>query len=80
MSLADELSLVDQQACDATTGFGKDLDFIALLISGESLSDDLVETITQADKPVLDYIEEDYLPAYLEFYHSLLEQEEEVEG
>ena len=50
----------------------------ALIKGSENLTDSVLEEIAGQDKPVLDFqSEEDYLAAYLDFYHSLLEQEVE---
>jgi len=52
----------------------------ALIRGSESFSDKLESMIGSADKPVLDHHnEEEFLGAYLDFYHSLLEEEETVD-
>lgn len=52
----------------------------ALIKGSEELSDDLEDIINSSNLPVLNYKnEEEYLGAYLDFYLSLLEEEETVE-
>ena len=51
----------------------------ALIFGSENLDEEVQQKLSKADKPVLEYQgEEEYLNAYMEFYNSLL-QEEEVE-
>jgi len=52
----------------------------AIIKGSEELSDDVLASIEASGNAVLEHQGEDYLAAYVEFYHSLLEQEEEVEG
>ena len=53
----------------------------AVIIGSEHLSDPVAELLAGFDLPVLPYMDEEgFLPAYKEFYHSLMEEEEEVEG
>lgn len=53
----------------------------AIIRGSETLPDTVEEVLSQVDKPVLEYKgEEEYLDAYLDFYHSLLEEEETVES
>ena len=53
----------------------------AVIIGSESLSDPVQQLLTTFDIPVLDYQDEEiFLAAYKEFYHSLMKEEEEVEG
>jgi starch synthase len=40
-----------------------------------NLDEALNEALESSDKPVLDYIEEDYLPAYMDFYQDILAEE-----
>jgi len=47
----------------------------AIIRGSESLTDTVKAALEGIDKPVLDFQKEGFLPAYLEFYHSLLEQE-----
>ena len=48
----------------------------ALIKGSEELDENVIAELEKLDKPVLDFKgEEEYLSAYLEFYHSLLEQE-----
>ena len=52
----------------------------ALIRGSESLSDDQEQMLLTTDLPVLEYHgEEEFAGAYLDFYHSLLEEEETVE-
>ncbi|HHH49926.1 MAG TPA: starch synthase [Saprospiraceae bacterium] len=52
----------------------------ALIQGSENLDDSVTDLLSETDKPVLDFQqEEDYLSAYLEFYNTLLEEEEEKE-
>lgn len=52
----------------------------ALIRGSEELSSALEDLVENAGKPVLEFKnDEEFLPAYLEFYHSLLEEEEAVE-
>ena len=52
----------------------------ALIRGNEDLSDELEELLATSDKPILEYKDGEDLPgAYLDFYHSLLEEEEAVE-
>ncbi len=52
----------------------------ALIRGSEELSENLEALLRDTDKPILDYHNEDeFLGAYLDFYHSLLEEEETVE-
>ena len=52
----------------------------ALIRGSEELSESVEKLIQDSGMPVLDFKnEEEFLPAYLEFYHSLLEEEEAVE-
>lgn len=52
----------------------------AMIKGSEELPASVDELLTGTDKPVLEYHgEEEYLDAYLEFYNSLLEEEEPVE-
>lgn len=44
----------------------------AIIIGNESVSDAVKLAAHEADKPVLDYMKEGYLPAYMEFYHTVL--------
>jgi len=46
----------------------------AVILGSESISDSVKKIVYDADKPVLEYIKEDYLPAYVDFYQSLLEE------
>ena len=68
-------------------GNGKDVDlhkgaisFSDALIEGsENLDDSVSQLISASELPILDFkTEEEYLPAYLDFYNTLLEEEEEV--
>jgi starch synthase len=53
----------------------------AVIVGSDALEDDVLDQIKLAGKPVLDYPEDDeYLPSYLEFYNSLLEEQETVES
>ena len=55
----------------------------AVIRGQETMSDEIEALLTDCDKPVLEYLSaEEYLPKYLEFYSSLVEEEEEetVEG
>jgi len=48
----------------------------AVITGSENLAESFSSMLTSLEKPVLDFKnEEEYLPAYLEFYNSLLEQE-----
>ncbi len=47
----------------------------AIIRGSENLSATVQAALEGIDKPVLDFQKEGFLPAYLEFYHSLLEQE-----
>ncbi len=47
----------------------------ALIKGSETLSDSVQKALDSTDKPVLGYQGDDYLSAYLEFYHSLLAEE-----
>ncbi len=50
----------------------------AFIKGSENLTEAVTEEIANQDKPILDFqAEGEYLPAYLDFYHSLLEQEVE---
>jgi len=52
----------------------------ALIQGSETLSDSVEKLVQDSGKPVLDFKNEtEFLPAYLEFYHSLMEEEEAVE-
>lgn len=52
----------------------------ALIRGSEDLSENVEKLVQDSGKPVLDFKKaEEFLPAYLEFYHSLLEEEEAVE-
>ena len=52
----------------------------ALIRGSEVLDSELEAIVANTELPVLDYQgEEDFMEAYLEFYHSLLEKEEAVE-
>jgi starch synthase len=52
----------------------------ALIRGSEEMSESVEKLIRSSEKPVLDFKnEEEFLPAYLEFYNSLLEEEEVVE-
>ncbi len=52
----------------------------ALIRGSEDLSESVEKLVQDSGKPVLDFKNEDeFLPAYLDFYHSLLEEEEAVE-
>ena len=52
----------------------------ALIKGSEEYSEETSELLAGTDKPLLEYQgEEEFLSAYLEFYHSLLEEEEPVE-
>jgi len=53
----------------------------AVIIGSDALGDSVLNEIKVAGKPVLGYPEDDeYLPSYLEFYNSLLEEQETVES
>ncbi len=53
----------------------------AVIIGSDALGDSVLNEIKLAGKPVLGYPEDDeYLPSYLEFYNSLLEEQETVES
>ena len=47
----------------------------AIIKGSENLSDSVLAALEGVDKPVLDFQKEEFLPAYIDFYHSLLEQE-----
>ncbi len=47
----------------------------AIIRGSDNLSATVQAALEGIDKPVLDFQKEGFLPAYLEFYHSLLEQE-----
>lgn len=47
----------------------------AIIRGSENLTANVQAALEGIDKPVLDFQKEGFLPAYLEFYHSLLEQE-----
>jgi len=48
----------------------------AVIVGSDSLGDSVLNEIKMGDKPVLGFPEEEeYLPTYLEFYKSLLEEE-----
>jgi len=47
----------------------------AIIRGSENLGANIQAALEGIDKPVLDFQKEGFLPAYLEFYHSLLEQE-----
>lgn len=48
----------------------------AIIKGSEDLGDDINKILADSGKPVLEFqSEEEYLPAYIEFYNSLLEQE-----
>jgi len=51
----------------------------ALIMGSEKLSDSVVKVLDKHDVPKLEYISdgEEIMPAYLDFYHSLMEQEVE---
>lgn len=52
----------------------------AIIKGSENLPDEVEEMIKSSGKSVLEYHGlEDFLPAYLDFYHALLEEEETVE-
>ncbi len=52
----------------------------ALIRGSEELTENLEALLNSTDLPILDYKNEDeFLGAYLDFYHSLLEEEETVE-
>ncbi len=46
----------------------------AVIQGSETLSETVQNLLNTSDKPVLSYLKEDYLPAYVEFYQSLLEE------
>lgn len=48
----------------------------AIIKGSESLSDSVLKAINESDAPVLDYEEEGYLQAYMDFYANLLGEEE----
>jgi starch synthase len=80
----NNLSEDDLAAYDNGTGVNLHkgaISFSDALIKGSAeLSDDVIKMIEDSEKPVLDYQgEEEFLSAYLEFYHTLLEEEEPVE-
>ncbi len=53
----------------------------AVIVGSDALGDSVLDEIKMAGKPVLGYPEDDeYLPSYLEFYNSLLEEQETVES
>ena len=53
----------------------------AIIKGSEVMSEETDALLVDFTSPVLDYVDkENYLPAYKEFYHSLMEAEEEVEG
>ena len=53
----------------------------AVIVGSETLSDPVEQLLAGFDLPVLQHQDEEtYLSAYKEFYHSLMEEEEEVEG
>jgi starch synthase len=52
----------------------------ALIIGSESLAGEATEALKESGKPVLEFVDTDpkvYLPAYMEFFKSLLEKDEE---
>ncbi len=51
----------------------------AIIQGSEKLSAPVTDALAGQDVPKLDYISEEIMPAYLEFFNSLMEQEEEVE-
>lgn len=52
----------------------------AIIRGSETLSESVESILTTTDKPVLEHqSEEDFLASYLEFYHSLLQEEEVAE-
>lgn len=52
----------------------------AVIRGSETLSESVEEVLSTTDKPVLEHHgEEDFKPSYLEFYHSLLQEEEVAE-
>lgn len=52
----------------------------AIIRGVEEMSEETEALLQATDKPVLDYqSKEEYLPAYMEFYNSLIAEEEEVE-
>ncbi|MFT4665235.1 MAG: starch synthase [Polaribacter sp.] len=51
----------------------------AIIQGSEKISAPVTDILAGLDVPKLDYISEDIMPAYLEFFNSLMEQEEEVE-
>ncbi len=46
----------------------------AVIIGSDQVSESIKQLANEFDKPVLSYLKEDYLAAYVEFYHSLLEE------
>ena len=53
----------------------------AIIKGSEVISEATDALLVDFNSPILDYVDKDnYLPAYKEFYHSLMEAEEEVEG
>jgi starch synthase len=48
----------------------------AVILGSESISDSVQKALNESGKPVLNARGDDYLPAYLEFYNSLLPKEE----
>ena len=47
----------------------------AVIIGSKELSESLQKALDNTNKPILGYESDDYLSAYLEFYHSLLAEE-----
>ena len=79
-------NMTDEDLVGYVNGNGVDLDKGAIrysdaLIKGnDELSDELENMINSSSLPVLNFKNEDeYLGAYVDFYHSLLEEEETVE-
>jgi len=51
-----------------------------IITGSENLEDSVTKELAQIERPILEFKgEEEYLPAYLDFFNSLLEQEEEVQ-
>jgi len=44
----------------------------AIILGSEKISEPIKKAAHNADKPVLEFLKADYLPAYIDFYHSLL--------
>lgn len=44
----------------------------AIILGSDNVKEAITKAVYDSDKPVLEYVKEDYLSAYMDFYHSLL--------